>query len=249
MKAIIIAAGSAERLGSHTKELPKGLLDINGKSLLERQIQILKNKGIDEIIIIRGPHKEKFNIKNVKYVEDTEYEKHDVLWSLMAAKDEMDGEIITTYSDILFDEKILQTIIESNADIGIAVDLMWEKNYENRTEHPRSQADNVVIENNRIVKIKKNISNITEKQKNGEFIGIIRFSKDGSKKFVTEFDKLKQKNPNPFHDARTFEKSYLTDMIQELIDNKITVKPIIIEGDWFEIDTPQDLENVRKKYN
>ena len=45
MKAIIIAAGSAKRLGDQTRELPKGLLDINGKSILERQIDLLKNNG------------------------------------------------------------------------------------------------------------------------------------------------------------------------------------------------------------
>ena len=60
MKAIIIAAGSAKRLGLHTEKLPKGLLDINGKTILERQIHVLKNNGIQEIIIITGPHKEKF---------------------------------------------------------------------------------------------------------------------------------------------------------------------------------------------
>lgn len=248
MKAIIIAAGSAKRLGSQTKELPKGLLDINGKSILERQIQIMKKNGIQDIVIITGPHKEKFKFDNVRYVEDIEYQKHDVLLSLMAAKHEIKGDIITTYSDILFDEKILQKIIKSQADIGIVTDMKWEQKYENRTEHPKSQADNVIIENNKIIKIKKNISKILDHQKNGEFIGIMKLSKKGSNIFVIEFDKMEKNRPNSFHDAKTFEKSYLTDMIQELIDKKITIEPIIIDGDWCEIDTIQDLENARRVY-
>ena len=44
MKAIIIAAGSGQRLGSEIAKLPKALLDINGKTILERQINLLKNK-------------------------------------------------------------------------------------------------------------------------------------------------------------------------------------------------------------
>ena len=75
MKAIIIAAGSGQRLDSETTKLPKGLLDINGKNILERQINLLKNKNIQDIIIITGPYKEKFNFSNVNYVEDLEYEK------------------------------------------------------------------------------------------------------------------------------------------------------------------------------
>ncbi len=249
MKAIIIAAGSATRLEDDTRKLPKGLLDINGKTLLERQIQILKKQNIEDIIMIVGPHKDKFQFKNIKYVEDVEFEKHDVLLSLMAAKNEIKGDLIITYSDILFDEKILQKIIESKVDIGIATDLEWIEKYENRTEHPKSQADNVIIENEKIVKIKKNITNISQDQLNGEFIGIMKFSEKGAQVFVKEFEKVKKKNPITFHDAKTFEKAYLTDMIQELIEQKITINPILIKGDWCEIDTPQDLKNARKKYH
>ncbi len=248
MKVIIIAAGSAKRLGSQTKEMPKGLLDINGKSILERQIEILKNNEIKDIFIITGPHSDKFDLEEIQYIEDSKYEKHDVLLSLMAAKNEFKGDIITIYSDILFDEKIIQQVIKSKADIGIITDLNWEQKYENRTEHPKSQADIVIIKNNKIIKIKKNISKISKNQKNGEFIGIMKFSKKGSKIFVREFNKVEKNKPSPFHDAKTFEKSYLTDMIQELIEQNITVEPILINGDWCEIDTHQDLENAKKNY-
>ena len=248
MKVIIIAAGSAKRLGTQTKEIPKGLLNINGKSILERQIKIFKNNNIEEIIIITGPHKEKFNFDKVKYIEDIEHEKHDVLLSLMTAKNEFKGDVITTYSDILFDEEIIQKIIKSKVDIGIATDLNWKHKYKNRTEHPKSQADNVIIENGKIIRIKKNILKISDNQKNGEFIGIMKFSKKGAGIFITEFSKVEKSKPKPFQDAKTFEKSYLTDMIQELISQNITVEPIIIDGNWCEIDTPQDLENAKKIY-
>jgi|TARA_B110000438_G_scaffold223948_1_gene217627 L-glutamine-phosphate cytidylyltransferase len=246
MKAIIIAAGSAKRLGDQTRELPKGLLDINGKSILERQIDLLKNNGINKIIMITGPHKEKFKFKDIQYIEDLEYEQHDVLLSLMAAKNEIKGDVITIYSDILFDEKILQQIVKSDVDIGVVTDMNWQQKYENRTEHPKSQADNVIIENNKVIQIKKNISTISERQKNGEFIGIMKFSEKGSEKFVTEYNKIEKNRLSPFHDSLIFERAYLTDMIQELIDQKINVDPIIVDGNWCEIDTPQDLENAKK---
>jgi L-glutamine-phosphate cytidylyltransferase len=246
MKAIIIAAGSAKRLNQYTKKLPKGLLDINGKTILKRQIDLLKNKKIQEIIIIIGPHKEQFKFDKVKYVEDIEFEKHDVLLSLMAAKNEINEEVIIIYSDILFDEKILDEVINSKSDIGIATDLNWEQKYENRTEHPKEQADNVIIEQNKIIKIKKNISKITNNQINGEFIGILKLSNRGSTIFVNQFNNLEKKQPSPFHDALTFEKAYLTDMIQEMINQDIIIEPIIINGNWCEIDTPQDLENAKK---
>ena len=50
MKAIIVGAGYGSRLSKLTKNMPKNLLDINGKNILERQIMIFQNNGINEIM-------------------------------------------------------------------------------------------------------------------------------------------------------------------------------------------------------
>ena len=60
MKVIILAAGRGKRLGHYTKEIPKPLIDINGKSIIERQIELFKKNGITEIFVVRGYKKEKF---------------------------------------------------------------------------------------------------------------------------------------------------------------------------------------------
>ena len=52
MRAIILAAGSGSRLGQHTLDIPKALVDINGKSILERQISLLRKHGVNEISIV-----------------------------------------------------------------------------------------------------------------------------------------------------------------------------------------------------
>ena len=52
MKAIFIAAGQGSRLGSFTKDLPKPLVPVNGKSILERQIELLHKNNISEIWLL-----------------------------------------------------------------------------------------------------------------------------------------------------------------------------------------------------
>ena len=52
MKVIIVAAGIGSRLGNLTNDLPKPLIDVNGKSILERQIELYRKFGINDIIII-----------------------------------------------------------------------------------------------------------------------------------------------------------------------------------------------------
>jgi choline kinase len=245
MNAIIIAAGSGKRISNDTKNIPKSMVKVNGKPIIEYQLDVLKKVGINEIYVITGPYSEKFNIKNVKYVKDKEYEKHDILGSLMEAKKIMNGDTLVLYSDIIFELKIIEKIMNSKEDISIAVDMNWEKNYEWRTEHPKSEAENVEIKNNNnIIRIKKNIENVNNNV--GEFLGIIKFTNKGNELFVKKYEELVNMNTGLFHESPSILKAYVTDMIQELIDSNIKIKPILVSGKWCEIDTMQDLENAEK---
>lgn len=246
MKIIVIAAGSGKRLGEDTKDLPKYLIKVNGKTMMEHQIDAFKKIGYEKFIVITGPHKEKFTLDDVIYVEDKNYLQHDIVGSLMEAREYITGDVLISYSDIIFDHSILSKVMESKVDIGIAIDLDWEKTYEGRTEHPRTEAENVSFDNNKILKIKKNISN---QGKTGEFLGLMKLSAKGSDMFVKKFLELEKSHVGPFQDAPLLQKAYLTDMIQELIDSKIDVKPIIVSGKWCEIDTLQDLERACRMFN
>ena len=246
MKAIFIAAGQGSRLGDITKDLPKPLIDVNGKSIIQRQIDLLQQNNIHEIIIVTGYKKEKFTFKNVVYVNDLDYKKHDTLASLMIARDYMNDEIIITYADQIFDEKIMESINNFSGDIGIAVDLDWEKNYVNRDQHPKSEAENVLINGNEILEIRKNISECKKNEKIGEFLGLMKLSRKGSKIFLDKYSELEISHQGKFHNASSLKQSIISDMIQELIDSEINVEPIYVSGKWCEIDTPQDLEIARK---
>ena len=61
MKAIFLAAGIGSRLSKLSDRLPKSLVNINGKTLMERQILLLQQNGISNIVIVRGFEKEKFH--------------------------------------------------------------------------------------------------------------------------------------------------------------------------------------------
>ena len=67
MKAIILAAGLGTRLRPMTENTPKALVQVNQKPLIEYQIEFLKEKGINDIIIIVGYLKEQFDYLKEKY--------------------------------------------------------------------------------------------------------------------------------------------------------------------------------------
>jgi L-glutamine-phosphate cytidylyltransferase len=244
MKALIIAAGYGTRLGNLTKKMPKSLIDINGKSILKRQIELLQSNGVTEIIIITGPNHEKFLGKKIKYVKDNFYENHEQLGSLMEGRNYFNDELLILFSDVLFDNQVISKIINSENNFNIAVDSDWRKKYIGRTEHPISQADLVLIKNNLVFKIMKNLTPVNN-FKISEFIGIIKLSKKASKKFLKHYTNL-EKSKNKIE---IIKKWYLTNMLQDLIDNNNSITPIEINGNWCEIDTVQDLERARKLFS
>jgi len=247
MKAIIIAAGTGKRISENIKQTPKSLIQVNGKSIIEYQIDALKKMNVEEIIVITGPYSEKFHLENVQYIKDVNHEEHEILGSLMVAKEFLKDEVLVLYSDIIFTSEILENVVDSKKDIVIAVDMNWKEHYVGRTEHPLSEAENVLLDDQRrIKKIKKNISE--DGSKVGEFLGIMKFDLEGSKKFVKTYDAVIKTNKGKFHDADTVSKAYVTDMIQELIDSKIHVEPIFISGKWCEIDTMQDLKRAEELF-
>jgi len=248
MKVIIIAAGTGTRLGKKESELPKALLEVNDQTILSRQISILKKMGIEEIIVITGPYAEKFPSIDVTYVNDRDHDEHDILGSLIVAKDYIKDDTVITYSDILFDTIILEQIIQQKCDIGIAVDMDWKQAYEERILHPLTEAENVLLDDNKnVLKIQKNIKSNTDMV--GEFLGIIKLSSHGAKILTDKFEYLLANHTGTFHNALSLKKAYITDLIQELVNSKIIVAPILISGKWCEIDTIQDLERAQKMFS
>ena len=207
----------------------------------------MKKIGIEEVVVITGPYAEKFPSIDVNYVNDAKHNEHDILGSLLVAKDYIQGNIVITYSDILFDENVLRQIIQQKCDIGIAVDMDWKQAYEERTLHPLTEAENVLLDDNKnILKIQKNIKSSTDMV--GEFLGIIKLSSHGAKILTDKFEYLLANHTGTFHNAASLKKAYFTDFIQELVNSKIVVTPIFISGKWCEIDTNQDLERAQKMF-
>ena len=248
-KALIIAAGLGSRLKKHTKNLPKCMLDFGGKTLLQRQLDSYKKCGIKDISIIRGYKKEKINYKGIKYFENTDYENNNVLNSVFYAEKVINGNIIISYSDILFDPSVVQRALDSVHDISVVVDIDWRGYYVGRKDHPISEAENVIFNsNNEVEKIGK--INTGKEEVHGEFIGMIKLSNRGADLFKQHFNRLKKIYWNkPFQRAKIFQKAYLTDFIQELVDIGIKVHCVIIEGGWKEIDTVEDYRKALIVFN
>ena len=247
-KCLIVAAGLGSRLKGHTEHNPKCMLDFGGKTLLQRQLLSYKDNGIEDISLIRGYKKNKIDYKGIKYFDNNEYKNNNILNSIFYGEDIINGNIIISYSDILFEPFVVKRAMESDHDISVIVDVEWRDYYIGRKEHPLSEAENVIFNsNNEVVKIGKIASD--KEEVHGEFIGMIKLNHRGCEILKQNFHRVKKLYWNkPFQRAKTFQKAYLTDMIQELVDIGIKIHCVIIERGWKEIDTVEDYQKALKDF-
>ena len=239
-KCLIVAAGLGSRLKGHTEHNPKCMLDFGGKTLLQRQLSSYKDNGIEDISVVRGYKKNKIKYKGIKYFDNDDYKNNNILNSIFYGEDIINGNIIISYSDILFEPFVVKRAMESDHDISVVVDVDWRDYYIGREEHPLSEAENVIFNsNNEVVKIGKIAS--YKEEVHGEFIGMIKLNHRGCEILKQNFHRVKKLYWNkPFQRAKIFQKAYLTDMIQELVDIGIKVHCVIIERGWKEIDPVED---------
>lgn len=248
-KAIIIAAGLGSRLKELTETHPKCLLKFGNKTLLQHQIDAYKNAGITKLSIVRGYKKECINLKNIKYFDNNDFAHNNVLNSLFYAEEEIIGDVIISYSDILFESSIVSRLMESNHDISIVVDIDWRGYYVNRKDHPIEEAENVIFDaNNDVVKIGKIMTN--KDDVHGEFIGMLKLSPRGSEIFKRHFSRSKKLYwDKPFQRAKLFQQAYITDLLQEMTDLGVKVHCVIIERGWKEIDTIEDFKKALLEFS
>ena len=164
----------------------------------------------------------------------------------------MDDEIIIVYGDIWFEEVVIKQLLEEDADIVVGVDLKWEEYYKGRTQHPYSEAEKVSFDDkNMIIEIGKHLPKRNNSYLTGEFMGIIKISKSFIDVFKAEFEDIQSRTSpmESFQNAPSFLKAYLTDFLQYLVNKGYKIKCSLMDRGWYEVDTIQDLNNLRQNIN
>ncbi len=227
MLAVILAAGKGKRLKEITKDMPKCLIEIGGKSIIERQIEILNKNGINEIYVVVGYKANEIMKKlngKVNFILNEDYEKTDNLYSLYLAKNFVKGrEFILLNGDAIFDEEIIKQIIMKDGN-RIPVD---KKHYDK--EELKIKGDEIA---EKILP-----KSAAREESDGSTIGIFKFSPDGSKILFDEIEGLVEKGMK----NRWFEYA-----INKILNKTNFYIEDISNYNWMEIDTMQDLKKARE---
>lgn len=252
MKAIIIAAGRGRRLMPYTDQMPKCLVPVDQRTILDIQLEAFRAHGVDEVVIIRGYLGEVLAGRElgpgVRFVENREWEQNNILESLFCAEQEIDGPLLMTYSDIIFTPEVVRRLVAAEGEICLVIDRAFRDVYEGRSDHPLPEAEvSDLDERGKVRRVGKRA--LPPEEAFGEFIGLAKLSGEGARWMREAWRELvaayRGRESAPFQRAPSFRAAYLTDMLQHLIDAGRPVEPVAIDGEWREIDTVQDLERAR----
>ena len=232
------------RLGKYTENLPKCMLNFNGKTLIERQVGILRECGITDIIIVKGYMPDKIQIPDVKYYVNEDYANTNMVETLFAAEQEMDDEILVCYADILYEKEVLNKILAAKVDVGVTVDEDYWDYWKARADKPEDDTESLVIdEEGKIIELGDTKCALDKAKV--RYVGLIKFSKKGIGALKKVYHENREKyfdKDEPWLRSKSFKKAYMTCMLQAIINSGQRVDPIIIKHGWLEFDTVEDYE-------
>lgn len=243
IKAIILAAGEGTRLRPYTLERPKCLVEVDNKSLLDRQLQVLSSTGVAPIVIIGGYKAEMLLRDGIKMKINSRYAKTNMVWTLFCAEDELEGDVIISYGDIVYSQEVLQSLLASDADIAVTIDLEWESYWRARNEEPLDDAETLKMHlDGRIYEIGHKPKSLDEIE--GQYMGLIKLTQKGINELKDVFQKARDSG-NLL--GKPVENAYMTDLLQALINENYQVQSVPVKAGWVEVDTVSDLHSKTTK--
>ncbi|MDO4551796.1 MAG: phosphoenolpyruvate mutase [Planctomycetia bacterium] len=230
----IILAATQGKFGELTREIPKTMLEIGGRSILGRQIDTMNAEGIRDITVVRGFAPDKIPFTNVQYRLNEDFAQTRELSSLYLALDKISHSTILTYGDIIFKPYVLHELLQDENEITIVVDADFTPRdpHQDFIVTDKTYQQNLFTEDAKMLKISNEINGAT-----GEFIGLIKVHGQGATLLKSTMEELaRQEN---------FSKMTLHHLFQELLKKtEIAVK--FIKGSWMDVDTLVDLQNAKE---
>ena len=248
MRPIIIGAGRGSRLGAETSEIPKTLVSVMGRPMLDWVLEALAAGGFQrrDVVFICGYAEQVVRARypEFTFVRNPDWENNNNLLSLLYAREFLSDGFVSTYADIVYEGAVLRKLVDSPHDIVLGCDTEWRRRYVNRAQHPETDAEKLEARESRVVRLSRHIAS---EQAQGEFIGVMKLSAGGAREFLDAFDAAQARFAGrTFREGRSFERAYLIDLLQAMLENGAVMHRENTAGGYMEIDTLEDLSHAEQ---
>jgi len=238
-RVLILAAGQGTRLRPLTDVKPKCLVPLLGRSLLERQVDTLKELGINDIHVATGYRADQIEALGFATSINPQFAKTNMVESLFSALSyiQQEGDLIIAYGDIVYQSDNLNALLNCNDEIALMIDARWRELWSLRLSNPLDDAETLIMNDDGYVTAlgKKPQS---YDQIEGQYTGLIKIRSDKLMALVTFYNQLDR---SATYDGKDFNNMYMTSFLQLLIDSGWKAKAVLVNGGWLEVDSVEDL--------
>jgi len=234
VKTIILAAGRGSRLGERTKDRPKCMCTLQGRTLLDRCLESLEKAGIarEEIGIVTGYRSDMFAEPGVTYFHNEIWEQTNMFYSLTMAERWLKSEpCLVCYSDIVFSPNGVRALADSAAPLAITSYSGYWELWEKRMGNPLEDLETFRADaSGRLLEIGKKPNTPADIQ--GQFMGLLRFTPES-------WGWVEKTIQQPL--AKPLNKLDMTTLLQELLQRNYPIQTISTDDLWLECDSEQDI--------
>lgn len=235
-RAIFLAAGgprNQDDLVPLLRDRPVALLDINGQSLIERNIQTLARAGIQDVTVVTGYRAEHFQLEGVNLITNPDYERKGILHSLLAAGEHLDKRNMVLFADLLVDRGLVERLAACQEDIVLVVDATFRRMHLRNKQLDLVLTDRAPLNTHRSIdteqlpRVLRIGSDLPEATAHYEFVGVLLFSEAGGRHIkAAAADLLSADNSAQLT---------INDVLQALISRGTTVSALEVSSGWTEI--------------
>lgn len=248
MRPVLIGAGRGSRLEHRTEEIPKTLVEVMGRPMLEWIFDALAEAGFSrkDVVFVCGYKADVLRARypELTYVENTDWENNNILESLIYARDFLGGGFLSSYTDIIYRGSCVRDVVSASEDKVLVCDTDWRRRYVRRKNHPESDAEKMRAEGSRVIEVSRTIKS---EEAAGEFIGVAKFTAQGAKELLEAYDEAKASCATL--GDRPFLKAYLIHLFQRMIDRGSAFSRVDTDGGYMELDTLEDLSMAETWWN
>lgn len=227
-RAVILAAGNGKRMGRLTADRPKAMLEVDGRSLIDRSLDALASFGIADVTLVVGYQQQRLRDHlgdRVRFIENARYRETNSLYSLWLAHEQLiDGAVIMN-SDILVSRELLARLVEAPVEDAVLIDTtstLGDEEMKVKTWHGFA------------IDFSKDLPPAGA---DGENVGILKFGARGGRRLVRHLDAL----------IAAGEVNAWAPMVFRAVAQEWPLRAITTDGlPWTEIDFPEDLDRARQ---
>lgn len=251
--AVLLAAGRGSRLRGLTDDVPKPLMRLGGRTLLDRGLESLSIAGIQDVVVVTGYRDEAIKSldlgcygQHVRLAHNAEWESSGIVSSFVtAAPERLGGDVVVVYGDIVYQPETISAALTSGTcppGVTVPVNTQWKPLWSARMEDVYADVESLKFaDDGTILEIGQSAKGPEQVQ--GQFMGIVCLAESIVAPFVHHYRNVECRDDAPH--PRQWD---MTRLLTSWIESGHPVRAVLTSGGWLEVDTFEDLRLYQQLY-